>query len=197
MSLVKKIYGILFVAGSEGVSLAQLQTTLGIESKEIEQALQDLKVSLTNQNDSPLELSVVDSKYRLITKSELEEVVEQYAQSPMTQHLTRAAIETLAIVAYRQPVTRMDVDQVRGVSSVAMIQKLLARDLIKEVGRLEAPGRPVLYGVTPYFMDYFGLSSLNDLPEIEPLSLNSQEAPDELFSTKKWQIELFDLSEEE
>ena len=118
--------------------------------------------------------------------------MEAYAHSPFTQKLSRAAVETLAIVAYRQPITRMGIDEIRGVSSITMLQKLLARDLIREVGRLEAPGRPVLYGVTDYFMDYFGLKSLEDLPNIEPLNLNDEVTSDELFNTKQWQISLDD-----
>ena len=86
----------------------------------------------------------------------------------------------------------MGIDEIRGVSSITMLQKLLARDLIREIGRLEAPGRPVLYGVTDYFMDYFGLKSLEDLPNIEPLNLNDEVTSDELFNTKQWQISLDD-----
>ncbi|MCW6652301.1 SMC-Scp complex subunit ScpB [Aerococcaceae bacterium NML191292] len=192
MNLIKRVHGVIFVAGVEGVSREQLANSLEATLLEVDDALQQLKLNLQTDENSPVELANFNEQYRLVTKAELQSDVEQYAQSPFTQKLTRAAIETLAIVAYRQPITRMGIDEIRGVSSANVLQKLLTRDLIKEVGRVEAPGRPVLYGVTHYFMDYFGLNSLNDLPQVEPLALNDELASDELFSTKKWQLELFE-----
>lgn len=192
MELTKRVYAILFVSGQEGVNREQLASSLQVPLKEIDAALQQLKLNFQNDAQSPLELVNFNQHYQLVTKQELEEDVERYAQSPYKQTLTRAAIETLAIVAYRQPVTRMIIDEIRGVSSISMLQKLLSRDLIKEIGRLEAPGRPVLYGVTHYFMEYFGLQSLEDLPAIEPLALNSESAMEDLFSMKQWEVELFD-----
>lgn len=192
MNLIKRVHGVVFVAGVEGVSREQLANSLNVTLFEIDDVLQQLKLNLQNDEASPVELANFNEHYRLVTKAELQVDVEQYAQSPFTQKLTRAAIETLAIIAYRQPITRMEIDEIRGVSSANVLQKLLTRDLIKEVGRVEAPGRPVLYGVTNYFMDYFGLNSLNDLPQVEPLALNDEFASDELFSIKKWQLELFE-----
>lgn len=192
MNLIKRVHGILFVSGQEGVSREHLANSLNATIKEIDEALQQLKLNLYSDEDSPIELVNFNQHYVLVTKKDVEQDVIAYAQSPYKNTLTRAAIETLAIIAYRQPITRLVVDEVRGVSSASMIQKLIGRDLVKEVGRVEAPGRPVLYGITNYFMDYFGLESLDDLPEIEPLELNSESAVEELFSTKNWQIELYD-----
>lgn len=192
LNLIKRVHGIIFVSGIEGVSREQLANSLVVSLHEIDETLQQLKLNLQNDEDSPVELANFNEQYRLVTKFELKDDVEHYAQSPFTQKLTRAAIETLAIVAYRQPITRLTIDEIRGVSSANVLQKLLTRDLIKEVGRLEAPGRPVLYGVTNYFMDYFGLKSLDELPQLQPLTLNDELASDELFSTKKWQLELFE-----
>lgn len=194
MSLKQRIHGILFVAGSEGVTLEQLVTVLQLSKEEIVLILDELQLNFQHDSHSPIELVNFNGYYRLITKKELEEDVKQFAQSPFLQQLSRAAVETLAIIAYRQPITRMQIDEIRGVASSGMLQKLLLRDLIKEVGRLEAPGRPVLYGITEYFMDYFGLKSLDDLPEIEPLALHSEPVVETLFSTKQWE---FDLSKEE
>lgn len=192
LNLIKRVHGIIFVSGIEGVRREQLANSLVVSLHEIDETLQQLKLNLQNDGDSPVELANFNEQYRLVTKFELKDDVEHYAQSPFTQKLTRAAIETLAIVAYRQPITRLTIDEIRGVSSANVLQKLLTRDLIKEVGRLEAPGRPVLYGVTNYFMDYFGLKSLDELPQLQPLTLNDELASDELFSTKKWQLELFE-----
>lgn len=192
MSLLRRVYGILFVAGSEGVNKKNLADSLAVSSQEIEAELQNLKLKLQSDADSPLELVLYGDNYRLLTASDLETDLEKFAQNPLQQKLTRPAIETLAIVAYRQPITRMVVDEIRGVSSAAMLQKLVARDLIKEVGRVEAPGRPVLYGVTTYFLDYFGIQSLDQLPPIEELALNTQTVTEELYALKEWKIELYD-----
>ena len=195
MELIKRIHGIIFVTGIEGVSREQLAQTLQVPLKEVTATLQQLQLNLQLDELSPIELVNYNGQYRFVTKAELAADVEQFAQSPFTQKLTRAAIETLAIIAYRQPITRMGIDEIRGVSSITLLQKLVTRDLIREVGRLEAPGRPVLYGVTDYFMDYFGLKSLEELPLLEPLNLNEEMASDELFDTKTWQVS-FEASQE-
>ena len=192
MELITRLHGIIFVTGIEGVRRKDLAASLQVPLNQVTEALQQLQLNLQEDSLSPVELVNYNDQYRLVTKSELAPDVESYAHSPFTQKLSRAAVETLAIVAYRQPITRMGIDEIRGVSSITMLQKLLARDLIREVGRLEAPGRPVLYGVTDYFMDYFGLKSLEDLPNIEPLNLNDEVTSDELFNTKQWQISLDD-----
>lgn len=192
MELITRLHGIIFVTGIEGVSRKDLAASLQVPLNQVTDALQQLQLNLQEDSLSPVELVNYNDQYRLVTKSELAPDVESYAHSPFTQKLSRAAVETLAIVAYRQPITRMGIDEIRGVSSITMLQKLLARDLIREIGRLEAPGRPVLYGVTDYFMDYFGLKSLEDLPNIEPLNLNDEVTSDELFNTKQWQISLDD-----
>ena len=192
MELITRLHGIIFVTGIEGVSRKDLAASLQVPLNQVTEALQQLQLNLQEDSLSPVELVNYNDQYRLVTKSELAPDVESYAHSPFTQKLSRAAVETLAIVAYRQPITRMGIDEIRGVSSITMLQKLLARDLIRGVGRLEAPGRPVLYGVTDYFMDYFGLKSLEDLPNIEPLNLNDEVTSDELFNTKQWQISLDD-----
>lgn len=191
-NIIKRIHGIIFVAGDQGVNRQELAQSLSIPIEEVDQGLLQLTLNLQHDSNSPVELVNFNQRYRLITKQELATDVEGFAQSPFSQNLSRAAIETLAIIAYRQPLTRMAIDEIRGVSSSSMIQRLISRDLVREIGRIEAPGRPVLYGVTDYFMDYFGLTSLEDLPEIEPIALNAELASEELFNLKKWPIEFFD-----
>jgi segregation and condensation protein B len=190
--LIKRVFGILFVAGDDGVSRQELAQSLEEPISNIDDCLEQLKLNFQTDDSSALEVVNFNQRYRLITKKELAEDVEKYAQAPFSQNLTRASIETLSIVAYRQPITRMAIDEIRGVSSSSLIQKLISRDLIKEIGRIEAPGRPVLYGVTDYFMDYFGLKTLDDLPEIEPIALNAELSSEELFDLKEWPIELYD-----
>lgn len=192
--ITKRIHAILFVAGSQGASKMELVSILNVSQAAIQQGIEQLALTLQEDISSPIELVNFNGNYRLVTKKEVAADVEQFAQSPLMQKLSRAAIETLAIIAYRQPITRMMIDEIRGVSSSNLLQKLLLRDLICEVGRLEAPGRPVLYGVTDYFMDYFGLSSLDELPEIEPLRLNEEVVNEALFSTQQLTL---DFEEEE
>ena len=113
----------------------------------------------------------------LFKKASLKSYIEKYAVSPYSSQLSQASLETLAIIAYKQPVTRVDIESIRGVQSSGSIQKLLLRDLIEEAGRLETPGRPKLYKTTAYFMDYFGLESLDALPDASDLlDLDSEEA---------------------
>ena len=190
--MIKELAAILFLVGEEGVSLKTLAQTLDQDPATIKEGIQALKAKLEAWSDSPVKLVRFGDHYQLITHSELAGLVERFAQSPLQQKLTRAAIETLAIIAYRQPITRMSVDEIRGVSSQAMLQKLVGRDLIQEVGRIDGPGRPVLYGVTDYFLNYFGLESLEDLPPIEELALNSQTTSEALFNVKQWEVQLFD-----
>lgn len=189
--LIKRVFGVLFVSGDDGVSRQELAQSLEEPISKIDNCLDQLKLNFQMDELSPLEVVNFNQRYRLITKKELAKDVESYAQAPFSQNLSRASIETLSIIAYRQPITRMAIDEIRGVSSSSLIQKLVSRDLIKEIGRIEAPGRPVLYGVTDYFMDYFGLKSLDDLPEIEPIALNAELASEELFDLKEWPIELY------
>lgn len=190
--MLRKLIGLIFVAGEEGVSLEEMASCLELAPDQIVELLDELQSRLQKEELFPLDLVRYGDVYLLVTQSDLEACLEKFAQSPLKQKLSRPAIETLAIIAYRQPITRLAIDEIRGVSSQAMIQKLLARDLVKEMGKLEAPGRPIIYGVTDYFLNYFGLSSIQDLPPIEDLALNSQTASEELFSLKQWEINLFE-----
>lgn len=192
MSLTTRMHALLFVAGQEGISIAQMAQALAEDELVIEQSLDDLKILLFNDESSPVQLNQFGNYYQLVTKALFQPDVESFAKAPFQQTLSKAAIDTLAIIAYKQPVTRMTVDDIRGVSSSSMISMLVKRDLIKEVGRLEAPGRPLLYGVTDYFMDYFGLEHLTDLPELSPIHLELSQTEEQLFEENNWQIEWFE-----
>lgn len=192
MSLTTRIHALLFVAGQEGISIAQMAQALAEDELVIEQSLDDLKILLFNDESSPVQLNQFGNYYQLVTKALFQPDVESFAKAPFQQTLSKAAIDTLAIIAYKQPVTRMTVDDIRGVSSSSMISMLVKRDLIKEVGRLKAPGRPLLYGVTDYFMDYFGLEHLTDLPELSPIHLELSQTEEQLFEENNWQIEWFE-----
>ena len=177
---ISVLEGLLFVAGDDGITLEEASYILELERSAVRQLLDELKKRLEDEN-SGLELLLTASHYKLVTKASLKSYIEKYAVSPYSSQLSQASLETLAIIAYKQPVTRVDIESIRGVQSSGSIQKLLLRDLIEEAGRLETPGRPKLYKTTAYFMDYFGLESLDALPDASDLfDLDSEEA-NELF----------------
>lgn len=173
---ISVLEGLLFVAGDDGISLEEASYILELERSAVRQLLDELKKRLEDEN-SGLELLLTASHYKLVTKASLKSYIEKYAISPYSSQLSQASLETLAIIAYKQPVTRVDIESIRGVQSSGSIQKLLLRDLIEEAGRLDSPGRPKLYKTTAYFMDYFGLESLDALPDASDLfDLDSEEA---------------------
>lgn len=173
---ISVLEGLLFVAGDDGITLEEASYILELERSAVRQLLDELKKRLEDEN-SGLELLLTASHYKLVTKASLKSYIEKYAVSPYSSQLSQASLETLAIIAYKQPVTRVDIESIRGVQSSGSIQKLLLRDLIEDAGRLETPGRPKLYKTTAYFMDYFGLESLDALPDASDLfDLDSEEA---------------------
>lgn len=123
----------------------------------------------------------VGNHYQLATKKEYAGIIKKYAVSPLSTNLSQAALETLAIIAYKQPLTRMEIDEIRGVQTSGALQKLLLRGLIEDKGRVNGPGRAILYGTTNYFMDYFGLKNIKELPAIDELEQDQEEVESDLF----------------
>lgn len=163
---ISQLEALLFVAGDEGLSLNELSYVLSLSTEHIFEGLVQLNQKYKDDETCAIELKEYANRYMMITKGKHQNLLQKYSQSPMAVRLSQAALETLAVIAYKQPLTRMEVDQIRGVNSSASIQKLLNFQLIEEQGRLEAPGRPRLYGTTVYFMDYFGLKNIEELPDI-------------------------------
>ena len=169
--LVKVIFGILFVS-EQGVCLAELCATTGESEEAVGAAIGQLKAYLSDDK-SALCLREVAAGYKLFTRPELHEVLEEYIVSKDKRKLSASAIETLAIVAYSQPVTRAQVSQVRGVNSDALMTTLVNKGFIFENGVSEAPGNPGLFSTTEKFLDSFGIRSLDELSPLEDF------APDE------------------
>lgn len=153
---------LLFVAG-EPVALARLRAALETDEASLAAALAALAASLEGRG---LRLQQHAGTAQLVTAPELAREVERFLGLPTSQRLSHAALEALAVVAYRQPVTRGQIEAVRGVDSGAVLGTLLARSLIEEVGRLPTPGHPVQYGTTPEFLRLFGLATLAELPAL-------------------------------
>ncbi len=168
-SLVSKLEALLFVAPSP-VSAHQLAEAIGVSLADVEKGLQEL--SQIYRQGRGLRIQFFQGRYQLTTPAELAFLIERFLGLEATSRLSRAALETLAIIAYRQPITRPGIDAVRGVNSDGVLKSLLSKGLVQEIGRAEGPGRPILYGTTMDFLQHFGLNSLDELP---PFDLLEQE----------------------
>ena len=181
MNLVAVLEGLLFVSGEEGLSIEKAMALLEVDEKQLMKLLKELEDTY-NSESRGLRLDFLGKTIKITTKKEHKEYYTKLLEEDDSL-LSQAALETLAIVAYNQPITRIQVDEIRGVSSSHIVRKLLSRNLIQELGKSELPGRPNLYGVTAAFMDYFGLASLEELPKlIEPTEEEIDDA--DLFSTR-------------
>lgn len=176
--------GLLFVVGEDGLTLTQLTEILEIEKEEVSQILGRLKEKYEKEN-SGIRLTFLGNTFKLTTKKEHKDYYQKLIENPESNTLSQAALETLAIIAYNEPVTRIEIDEIRGVGSAQVVRKLVAKNLIKEVGRSDAIGRPILYKTTSDFLNYFGLSTIEDLPKIEELKVeeNKEESKD-LYQSK-------------
>ena len=170
ISLNAQIEALLFVAPS-AVSISQLATALGVTNRAVENSLEELEQSYQKRG---LRLQRHSGRIQMTSAPEAAEAIETFLGLEATSRLSSAALEALAIIAYQQPVTRPQVDAIRGVNSDGVMKNLLHKGLIQEVGRAEGPGRPIMYSTTPEFLGYFGLTSLEELP---PLNLEELSAP--------------------
>lgn len=178
--------GLLFVVGEDGLTLDQIEEVLEITEEETKDLVNNLKHSYEAE-DRGLRIDFLGNRLKLTTKFEHREYYQKLLENPDTNILSQAALETLAIIAYNEPLTRMQVDKIRGVSSAQMIRKLVAKGLVKESGRSDLPGRPILYETTNDFLDYFGLSSIEELPDMEKYIAQSEQDIEEekdLYTSK-------------
>lgn len=171
LTLSARIEALLFVA-FEPVTPGQLGTALDVTPAQINKGLDELDTSLRTRG---LRLQKHNGRVQLTTAPETSESIERFLGLEATTRLSRAALETLAIIAYQQPVTRPQVDSVRGVNSDGVMRSLLSKGLIQEGGRAEGPGRPILYSTTPEFLQHFGLDSLTELPQLDIEMSSDQE----------------------
>lgn len=183
MNLKAVLEGLLFVSGDEGISVEQIKNVLEINEEDILKLIEEL---ILDCKDRGITISKFGDKIKFITKKEHAEYYKKLFNNEDNGNLSPSALETLAIIAYNEPVTRIMVDEIRGVSSAHIVRKLAFRNLIEEKGRSNLPGRPILYGVTNDFLDYFGLTSIKDLP---PIKVDEEEVKEEnLFSSKYTEI---------
>lgn len=190
--LVGMVESFLFIAGDEGLTLKQL-TVLTTETEAVtNQALRELGDLYEAQAYRGITLRQYGGAYRLVTKAEFADDIKRLLENPSPQTVTKASLEVLAIIAYKQPVTRVEIDDLRGVKSEGPIHTLISRGFIMEQGRSEGSGRAILYGTTNLFLDRFGLKSIQDLPSLN-LEDEIDEGDNDLFMTHFQ--EAFDLEE--
>lgn len=180
------IEGLLYVQGDLGLTVEQVSDILEIDKEEAKQLILSLKQDYIDE-DRGLRINYLGNSFKLTTKEEHKDYYQKLIENPMSNKLSQAALETLAIIAYNEPITRVKIDNLRGVSSVQIIRKLVAKGFIKESGRSNLPGRPILYETTNEFLDYFGLSSIDELPDVSKFIEQNTEEVDEnsdLYTSK-------------
>lgn len=173
--------GLLFIAGENGITIEEIMNLLNLDQKKVTMLIGELK-TIKQQEISGLMIKEVAGKYILTTKPEHIKYYQKLANFEIDNSLSQAALETLALIAYNEPITRIEIDQLRGVSTASMIRKLISFNLITEAGRSTQLGRPYLYKTTNYFLDYFNINSLDELPKIDFEPVDSKE--EDLYSSK-------------
>ena len=159
------IESMLFVSG-EPLALRELSNNLELKEKIVEEILSEMANEYEDKSRG-IRLISINGAYQLVTKSENSDFVQKLLKKNKKHSLSQASIESLAIIAYKQPITRIDIDEIRGVKSESAIARLIERGLIKDIGRLEVPGRPILYGTTDEFLRQFGLKTIKELPSLD------------------------------
>lgn len=168
------IEGLLYVQGDIGLTIKDIMNILEIDEDTAKRAVLSLK-NYYDENKRGFRINFLGNTIKLTTREEHKEYYAKLLENPSSNGLSNSAIETLAVIAYNEPITRGEVDAFRGVDSSYVMRRLLAKGLIKECGKSDAPGRPILYKTTDEFLDYFGLASKEDLPSIEMLTEDKEE----------------------
>jgi segregation and condensation protein B len=177
-NLAASLEALLFVSAGP-VTIAQLAEAMELPQQKVETALKEL--SGLYEQDRGLRVQWYGGRVQLTTAPHLSLVIERFLGLEATARLSRAALEALAIIAYRQPITRPGIDAIRGVNSDGVLKSLLSKGLIQEMGRTEGPGRPILYGTTADFLQHFGISSMDELPPFTVEEVDDSREDDRLL----------------
>lgn len=160
------IEGILFTVG-DSISADSIGKALGLPKDETEELINELRLEY-EENDRGIRIQKINDNYQMSSSKDIYEYLVKIARQPKKYVLSDVLLETLSIIAYKQPVTKAEIEKIRGVSSDHAVNRLVQFDLVKELGRMDAPGRPMLFGTTENFLRTFGLSSMDDLPRLDP-----------------------------
>ncbi|MGB2991284.1 MAG: SMC-Scp complex subunit ScpB [Paenisporosarcina sp.] len=181
---MSKIESLLFVTGDEGLSSKQIESLTDASASEVKEALISLQADYKKSKVRGIELKELAGTYQLISKKKNAETIQRLVENPTNQPLSQASLEVLAIVAYKQPITRIEIEEIRGVKSERPLHTLGLKGLIQEVGRAEGTGRAILYGTTKEFLNVFGLNDTNELPSLPEAQESEEEEQTDLFMTK-------------
>ncbi len=165
MNNLAVLEGLLFVVGEEGLTLQQIEDVIEINEEEAKNLLKQLREEYESETRG-IRIDFLGNRFKLTTKYEHRDYYQKLIENPTTNTLSQAALETLAIIAYNEPITRIQIDKIRGVASGQLVRKLVSKGFIKEVGRSDIPGKPILYETTSEFLDYFGLPNIESLPDV-------------------------------
>ncbi|TWT01092.1 SMC-Scp complex subunit ScpB [Planomicrobium sp. CPCC 101079] len=182
-NLSKKIEALLFVVGDDGLTMAQLEFLTEAVEAEIRDCIDEM-AKRYEEPMSGLMIKEFSGVFQLVTKPDVAETIQKLVENPTPQALSQASLEVLAIIAYKQPLTRLEIEDLRGVKSEKPLQTLAAKGLIQERGRAEGAGRAILYGTTNEFLNYFGLKNLDELPPLPEEASDEPEEETDLFMTK-------------
>ncbi len=171
----KKIVEAILFVSSNSIPLSDLAKLANLSTSELMSLIKEMNEEYSTNHGFRIMLH--NNRVQLTTAPELSEKIEEFLGLEITTTLSRAALESLAIIAYKQPITRPQIDEIRGVNSDGVVRTLLSKGLIEETGRAETMGKPILYGTTEDFLHYFGLDSIIDLPEITSLSVSGGNNP--------------------
>lgn len=183
MNMRAIVEGLLFVSGEDGLSLEEICNITEQTKEAVSSCIKELYNTYEDENRG-IQIEYLGNKFKLTTKTQHKDYYKKMIKEEENSTLSQSSLETLAIIAYNGPITRIDIDEIRGVNSSYVIRKLLLKGLIEEVGRAEAAGKPRIYNITSKFLDYFGLGSINELPKIDS---NNEEKVNEninLFNSK-------------
>lgn len=183
MNLKAILEGYLFVVGNEGITYTQIMTALEIDETKLNSLINELEKDYERE-DRGIAINKFGDSLKLTTKKEHKEYYEKLLEVEQNEVLSQAVLETLAIIAYNNPSTKSQIEAIRGVDSTYAIKKLMFRNLIEEKGRAETLGKPRLYGVTNQFLDYMGLTSLDQLPKIDFQLPEDKDEDSNLFESK-------------
>ena len=182
--LSSKIEALLFVAGDDGLSMKQLEFLTEAEEKVISDEIAAMSARYGQTETAGIMIKELAGVYQLVTKKAVADTVQRLVENPTVQSLSQASLEVLAIIAYKQPITRVEIGDLRGVKSEKALYTLAGKGLIQETGRAEGTGRAILYGTTSEFLNYFGLKSLDELPALPEEAGADLEDETDLFMTK-------------
>jgi len=168
---IKAIIEALLFTSGEPLALGDISNALQIDTPSVGVLIEEM-IEEFNTEERGIQIIAFNQKYQLCTRPDHIEYIKRLLKPQNKQSLSKAAVETIAIIAYKQPITRQNIDTIRGVKCDRIISNLVGRKLIKEVGRLDTPGRPILFGTTDEFLRYFSLRNINELPKLDELNLD-------------------------